>query len=91
MRRLGGSEGLVRYTLQPASITFMAYDHADGAYLDGQSVHLQLETDHSTTVYKLQEAFNNLTLPDENVYKTAISAALASESSTAQTFAEYGE
>jgi hypothetical protein len=31
---------------------------------------------HSTTVYKVQEAFNNVTLPDENVYKTAIENAL---------------
>ena len=32
---------------------------------------------HSTTVYKVQEAFNNVTLPDENVYRDAIVAALS--------------
>jgi len=86
MRRLGGSEGLVRYALQPASITFMAYDHADGPFVDAETVPLDLKTDHSTTVYKLQESFNNVTLPAENVYKSAIANALASESSTAQAF-----
>lgn len=35
---------------------------------------------HSTTVYKVQEAFNNVTLPDENVYKTAIEAVLCATS-----------
>ncbi len=33
---------------------------------------------HSTTVYKLQEAFNNVTLPEENVYRDAILKALRS-------------
>lgn len=86
MRRLGGNEGLIRYALQPASITFMAYDHGIAPYQDSSVVPLSLETDHSTTVYKLQEAFNNVTLPDENVYRSAIVNALASESSSAQEF-----
>ncbi len=77
MRRLGGNDGLLRYTLQPASITFMAYDH-DQTYEfeDGTSVPLWVETSHTTTVYKIQEAFNNVTLPAENVYKNAIQTAL---------------
>lgn len=89
MRRLGGNEGLVRYTLQPASITFMAYNHADEPLIDGKTAPLRLETDHSTTVYKVQEAFNNVTLPAENVYKDAISTALASDSASGQQFLDY--
>lgn len=77
MRRLGGQEGLITYALQPASITFMAYDlDLFVPVVDGESLPLKSETVRSTTVYKLQEAFNNVTLPDENVYKKAIQTAL---------------
>lgn len=90
MKRLGGNEGLVRYALQPASITFMAYDlDYENSYVDATPVPLELKTDHSTTVYKVQEAFNNVTLPDENVYKFAITSALNSEAAGAQTFLDY--
>lgn len=83
MRRLGGADGLVRYALQPASITFMAYGLDMFVPVeDGNSVPLRADTERSTTVYKVQEAFNNVTLPDENVYKTAIETALDSGSST---------
>ncbi len=83
MRRLGGADGLVRYALQPASITFMAYDLDMFVPIeDGSAVPLKQDTERSTTVYKVQEAFNNVTLPDENVYKTAIETALDSGSST---------
>lgn len=78
-RRLGGEASLVKYALQPASITFLTYDlESEGPWPDGEPLGLQLRTQHSTTVYKLQEAFNNVTLPDENVYKNAIAAALQS-------------
>lgn len=77
MARLGGSGGLIRYALQPASITFLAYQHdLSNGIIDGATVPLKADPPHSTTVYKVQEAFNNVTLPDENVYKTAIEAAL---------------
>lgn len=77
MRRLGGSQGLVRYALQPASITFLAYDlELFEPVTDGEQLPLRQDTSHSTTVYKLQEAFNNVTLPDENVYRNAIETAL---------------
>ncbi|MFT4242443.1 MAG: NotI family restriction endonuclease [Acidovorax sp.] len=77
MSRLGGAGGLIRYALQPASITFLAYDHAlDAGMASGSLVSLQAHPPHSTTVYKVQEAFNNVTLPDENVYRDAIVAAL---------------
>jgi len=77
MLRLGGSGGLIRYALQPASITFLAYEHdMDSGIVDGATVPLKALMPHSTTVYKVQEAFNNVTLPDENVYRAAIEAAL---------------
>lgn len=77
MDRLGGQEGLIRYALQPASITFVAYDHnLTPNFIDGQLVPLRNTLTHSTTVYKVQEAFNNVTLPDENVYRDAILKAL---------------
>ncbi|WP_404361563.1 NotI family restriction endonuclease [Methylotuvimicrobium sp. KM1] len=77
MNRLGGQDGLIRYSLQPASITFLVYGHnGSEPKIDGQLVPLKQTVSHSTTVYKLQEAFNNVTLPEENVYKTAILKAL---------------
>lgn len=83
MRRLGGADGLVRYALQPASITFMAYDlDMFVPVQDGTSVPLKADTERSTTVYKVQEAFNNVTLPEENVYRNAIETALDSGSSS---------
>ena len=75
--RLGGKEKLDFYPLQPSTLTFMVYDHIDSDSVpDGVTVPLQLETDHSTAVYKLQEAFNNVTLPERNVFQSAIVHAL---------------
>ena len=76
MERLGGREALVRYQLQPASITFLAYDYEEAEAVSGSPAPLVLSERHSTTVYRVQEAFNNVTLPDENVYQAAIQAAL---------------
>lgn len=77
MGRLGGQEGLVKYALQPASITFVVYDHNHTPeYDESKLVPIEEKITHSTTVYKLQEAFNNVTLPEENVYKAAILKAL---------------
>ncbi len=76
MERLGGEDGLIKYALQPASITFMAYEHKYKPHEDAETVPLVNSITHSTTVYKVQEAFNNVTLPDENVYKKAILKAL---------------
>ncbi|NYF09351.1 hypothetical protein HDC94_000507 [Leifsonia sp. AK011] len=77
MRRLGGASGLVKYALQPASITFLPYDlNLFEPAINGQPLPLKADAHHSTTVYKVQEAFNNVTLPDENVYKNAIETAL---------------
>lgn len=80
MSRLGGQDGLIRYSLQPASISFLVYGHDCGAPKnDSQLVPLRQTVSHSTTVYKLQEAFNNVTLPEENVYKAAILKALGKQ------------
>lgn len=79
MNRLGGREGLPKYTLQPASITFVTYDYDHTKdQITGQILALEKTSIHSTTVYKVQEAFNNVTLPNENVYKDAILKALNS-------------
>ncbi|MGK3710459.1 NotI family restriction endonuclease [Arthrobacter sp. IK3] len=73
MRRLGGEEGLTKYHLQPASITFMSYDYGDSSpQSSGQPMPLNLDLVHSTTVYKVQERFNNVELPSPNVYRDAI-------------------
>ena len=78
VNRLGGQKGLVRYALQPASITFVAYDHdLDKTTNGSELIPIKEVLSHSTTVYKVQEAFNNVTLPDENVYRNAILKALS--------------
>lgn len=77
MTRLGGQDGLVRYALQPASISFVTYNYNhEEIPSDGNMWPLIQTHSHSTTVYKVQEAFNNVTLPDENVYRDAILKAL---------------
>lgn len=77
VKRLGGEAGLVRYALQPASITFVAYNYdLDHEHEPGVVIPLKQTLSHSTTVYKVQEAFNNVTLPEENVYRNAILRAL---------------
>ncbi|HET8790041.1 MAG TPA: NotI family restriction endonuclease [Modicisalibacter sp.] len=77
MNRLGGQEGLLKYALQPAAITFMVYDHdLEHEIEHGKTVPLEEKVSHTTAVYKLQEAFNNVSLPEENVYKSAVLKAL---------------
>ncbi|TDK50704.1 NotI family restriction endonuclease [Antarcticimicrobium luteum] len=77
MERLGGQEGLIRYALQPASITFAVYDYdMPDNPVPKSLIPLKNMLNHSTTVYKVQEAFNNVTLPVENVYRDAILRAL---------------
>jgi hypothetical protein len=83
MERLGGQEGLIRYALQPASITFAVYDYdMPIKAIPGSQIPLKNTLNHSTTVYKVQEAFNNVTLPVENVYRDAILRALGSNNET---------
>jgi len=78
MQRLGGVDNLSRYAaLQPSSLTFAVYNHdPDYEYNDGELVPLSEAFSHSTIVQQVQEAFNNVTLPEENVYRTAILKAL---------------
>ncbi|EJB8396202.1 hypothetical protein MW338_003036 [Pseudomonas aeruginosa] len=78
MGRLGGREALVAYrALQPAALTFLVYDYAPGqSYVDGEPLQLAQTEKRTTTVYRLQEAFNNVTLPADDVYTRAIQRAL---------------
>lgn len=73
--RLGGIEKLPSFPSQPASINFIAYD-ASASQTDGRITPLDIVDEHCTTVYKVQEAFSSLNLPEGNVYKDAISRSL---------------
>lgn len=73
IERLGGKEKIPAFPYQPASIHFIAYDAiSPNAHKDGEIVPLGIIEEHCTTVYKVQEAFSAVTLPDGNVYKEAI-------------------
>lgn len=78
MNRLGGKENLLKYYLQPASISFLTYnyDFSKGT-AHGDLIPIIPTGTHSTTVYKVQEAFNNVALPNENVYRDEILRALS--------------
>lgn len=76
--RLGGTEKLPKFPSQPASINFIAYD-AISEQKDGEITPLGIVEEHCTTVYKVQEAFSSLNLPEGNVYKEAISRNLYPE------------
>lgn len=76
--RLGGTEKLPEFPSQPASINFIAYD-ATSVPMDGRITSLGIVEEHCTTVYKVQEAFSSLNLPEGNVYKDAISRTLYPE------------
>lgn len=71
LERLGGRDRLPKFPAQPASIHFVAYD-AIGGQKDGSITPLGIIEEHCTTVYKVQEAFSALTLPEGNVYRDAI-------------------
>lgn len=78
LSRLGGKERIPSFPNQPAAIHFVAYDYAasfaDSA--DGWSVPLGVIEEHCTTVYKVQEAFSAVSLPEGNVYGNAIKRSL---------------
>lgn len=76
--RLGGTEKLPKFPSQPASINFIAYDSIE-EQKDGEITPLGIVEEHCTTVYKVQEAFSSLNLPEGNVYKKAISRTLYPE------------
>lgn len=73
--RLGGTDKLPKFPSQPASINFIAYDTIEEP-TDGKITPLGIIEEHCTTVYKVQEAFSSLNLPEGNVYREAISRSL---------------
>ena len=80
LNRLGGREKLPHFPTQPASIHFVSYDYANDAPLtDGQIRPLCVKEEHCTTVYKVQEAFSSLNLPEGNVYRDALRRSLYGE------------
>jgi hypothetical protein len=76
LNRLGGRERLPKFPVQPASIHFISYDYADTEIGDGHIRPLDVIEEHCTTVYKIQEAFSVLNLPEGNVYSNAIKRSL---------------
>ena len=76
--RLGGTDKLPKFPSQPASINFIAYDTI-AEPIDGKITPLGIIEEHCTTVYKVQEAFSSLNLPEGNVYRDAISRSLYPE------------
>ncbi|MDE6495192.1 MAG: hypothetical protein K2L30_03030 [Duncaniella sp.] len=53
------------------SINFIAYD-TNEEQVDGEITPLDIVEEHCTTVYKVQEAFSSLNLPEGNVSKESI-------------------
>lgn len=77
LNRLGGKEKLPRFPKQPASINFISYDYLTPEdKIDGELIPLGVTEEHCTTVYKIQEAFSSLNLPEGNVYRDAICRSL---------------
>lgn len=77
LKRLGGKDKLMKFPSQPASIHFWAYDYDQTEMkTDGKMRSLTFIEEHCTTVYKVQEAFSAVDLPDGNVYRDAIIHAL---------------
>ena len=77
LERLGGKEKLPQFPTQPAAIHFVAYDYLiDGPLEDGKIRPLGVVEEYCTTVYKVQEAFSAVDLPEQNVYRDAISRSL---------------
>jgi len=77
LNRLGGKDKIPTFPTQPASIHFVAYDYLpDADMVDGSIVPLGAIEEHCTTVYKVQEAFSSMNLPEGNVYRDAIRKSL---------------
>jgi len=80
LSRLGGRDRLPRFPTQPASIHFVSYDYLPNTQqVDGQVKPLGIVEEHCTTVYKVQEAFSSLNLPEGNVYRDALRRSLYGE------------
>lgn len=79
IERLGGKEKLPVFPSQPAAIHFVAYDYLRDVPTEfGNTVPLGIIEEYITTVYKVQEAFSAVDLPEQNVYRDAIRKALYS-------------
>ena len=77
LERLGGKNKLPKFPTQPAAIHFVAYDYLpDAAIEDGTIKPLGVIEEYCTTVYKVQEAFSAVDLPEQNVYRDAIRRSL---------------
>lgn len=77
LERLGGKDKLPQFPTQPAAIHFLAYDYiTDAPIEDGEIKPLGVIEEYCTTVYKVQEAFSAVNLPDQNVYRDAIRRSL---------------
>lgn len=77
LERLGGKGRLPSFPTQPAAIHFVAYDYLpDVPASDGKIRPLGIIEEYCTTVYKVQEAFSAVDLPDQNVYRDAIHRSL---------------
>ena len=76
LNRLGGKERIPRFPTQPASIHFLSYNYLNERPHDGKIMPLGVIEEHCTTVYKVQEAFSALDLPEGNVYRDAIRRSL---------------
>lgn len=77
LTRLGGREKLPKFPTQPASIHFVSYDYlTDGQVAEGTIAPIGVIEEHCTTVYKVQEAFSSLNLPEGNVYRDALRRSL---------------
>ena len=79
LERLGGKEKLPQFPTQPAAIHFVAYDYlSDLPREDGKIRPLGIVEEYCTTVYKVQESFSAVDLPEQNVYRDAIRRSLYS-------------
>ena len=78
LKRLGGKQHIPSFPTQPAAIHFIAYDYAadSSSVPKGEVMPLNVVEEHCTTVYKVQEAFSALNLPEGNVYGNAIRKSL---------------
>jgi hypothetical protein len=73
LNRLGGKEKLPEVPKQPASIHFIAYDFSEKHVpRSGKFRRLEIVEKHSTAVYKVQEAFSSVDLPEMNVLRQEI-------------------
>ncbi len=76
MERLGDRVAF-GYQPQPGAIHFLRYDYdLKAKRVDGESIPLAVIGDDCSTVEKVQAAFNNVDLPEPNVYGTALRHAL---------------